>query len=101
MRHPRRMRRQRFGAAERHGELGDLERVEEGERFLLATLEIEREGRSRPAAMPRVDVGLALVLAVLEEAEIADTFDLRMVAQEFADLDRILARAAHAQFERF
>ena len=49
--------------------------------------------------MAVVNVGLARSL--LEEAEIADLFDLGMVAQEGADLGGVFARAVHPQFERF
>ncbi len=36
-----------------------------------------------------------------DEAQIAQPFDLGMVAEEGADLQRVLARAAHSEFERF
>ena len=55
------MARQRLGAAEADRELGDLERVEEGEGLRLAALQIEREGRARAGAVAAVDVGLAAV----------------------------------------
>src|SRR6185312_3492493 len=71
---------------------------EEGERLLLATLQVEREGRAGAAAMALEDVGLAR--ATLEEAEVADFLYLRMASKEVAHLGRILARAAHAHFER-
>jgi len=70
----------RLGAAETDRELGDLQGVEEGESLAFAALEIERESRSRAGAMAVVDVGLAR--ARLEETEVADRFDLGMVAQE-------------------
>ncbi len=90
---------ERLGAAQADRQLGDLERVEEAERLGLAALQVEREGRSRARAMAAEDVGLGR--SVLKEAEIADMIDLGMVLQIGADLRRILARAAHAQFQGF
>ena len=69
---------ERLGAAEADREIGDLQRVEEGERLLLAALQVEREGRAGAGAMALVDVRLAR--AFLEEAEIADLLDLRVAA---------------------
>ncbi|CAB5370589.1 unnamed protein product [Rhizophagus irregularis] len=100
MRHRRRVRGERLGAAQRHRQLGDFQRVEEGERLLLAALQDQREGRSGTGAMARIDVGLALhPRRIGEEAEIADSLDLGVATQEATHLDRIFARAAHAQFE--
>ena len=89
-----------LGAAEADREMGDLQGVEEGEGLLLAALQIEREGRAGAGAVAAVDVGLAGVAALLEEAEIADALDLGMVAQEAAHLVRILAGPDHSQLER-
>ena len=78
--------------------MGDRQIVEEGEGLFFAALHIEREGRAGAGAVAVVDVGLAR--ARIEEAEIADAFDLGMVAQESADLGRVLAGAGHAQLQR-
>ena len=67
---------------------------------LLAALQIEREGRAGAGAVAAIDVGLAGVAAILEEAEIADRLDLGLVAKQGADLGRILAGLAHPQLER-
>ena len=45
---------QRFGAAEADRQLEDLQGVEEGERLLLAALDVEREGRAGAGALPGV-----------------------------------------------
>src|SRR5206468_10388798 len=74
------------------------QRVEELERFYLAALEVEREGRARAEAVALVDVGLTR--AFLEEAEVADLLHLRVAAQEVADLGGILAGAVHPQLQR-
>src|SRR5207245_6803532 len=87
-----------FSTAEADREVGDLERVEEGERLLLAALQIEREGGAGAAAMATVDVGLTR--AFIERAEEADLLDLGMAFEEVADLHRILLRAAHPELER-
>ena len=50
---------ERLGAAQRHRQLGDPERVEERERLTLAALEVQREGRPRAGAVAAIDVGLA------------------------------------------
>src|SRR3546814_13413452 len=42
-----------------------------------------------------------LLTRIGDEPQIAESLDLGMVAQICADLQRIFARAAHAQFERF
>ena len=76
---------------------GDLECIEECERFALAALEIEREGRPGASAVAAIDVCLP---AFLQETEIADILNLGMVAEEGADLGGILAGASHAQLER-
>src|SRR6185437_9453602 len=91
MGHRRRGARESLGAAEADREIGDLQRVEEGERLLLPALEVEREGRARAATMALEDVRLAR--ALLEEDKIADLFDLRVAAEEVANLLRILAGA--------
>src|SRR5207253_8992189 len=72
MGHRGRRARQRLGAAEADREMGDPQRIEEGEALPLATLQIEREGRAGAGAMTPVDVRLPGVAAVLEKAEIAD-----------------------------
>src|SRR5690349_18042509 len=41
-----------------------------------------------------------LARSFLEEAEISDLFDLRVAAQEVADLGRILAGAGHSELQR-
>src|SRR3954453_14797245 len=89
---------QRFGSAEAHREIGDLQRVEEGERLLLTALEVQRKGRARARAMALEDVGLARTL--FEEAQIADFLDLRVAAEEITNLGGILAGAVHAELER-
>src|SRR3982751_1270393 len=76
----------------------NLQRVEEGERLLLAALQIEREGRTGAGAMAVVDVRLPR--SFFQKAEIADAFDLWMLAQEFAYRDRVLAGALHPEFKR-
>src|SRR5258708_24511228 len=90
---------ERLGAAKADREVGDLQRVEEGERLFLAALQIEREGRAGAGAMALKDVRLAR--SILEETEIADLLDLRMAAQEIAYLLGILAGAVHSKLERF
>ncbi len=45
-------------------------------------------------------IDIPLPRSGFEEAEVADLFDLGVVAQVSADLFRILASAAHAEFER-
>src|SRR6185503_2371373 len=90
---------QSLGAPETYGEMRDLQRIEEGERLLLATLEVELEGRAGAGTVTAIDVGLTR--ALLEEAEVANLLDLRVLAQEVAHARRILARLAHPQFERF
>src|SRR4051794_36689476 len=89
---------QRFGSAEAHREIGDLQRVEEGECLLLTALKVQREGRARPRAMAVEDVGLARTL--FEETQIADLLDLRVAAEEITNLGGILAGAVHAELER-
>src|SRR5205085_8892766 len=69
-----------------------------GEGFFLPALEVKREGRTCAAAVALVDVGLAR--ALFEEAEVADAFDLGMIAQEAADLGGILSCTLHAQLQR-
>ena len=100
MGHRRGMAGERLGAAQADREMGDLERVQEGEGLRLAALQIEREGRARAGAVAAVDVGLAGVAALLEEAEIADALHLGMVLEEAADLLGILAGAGHPELER-
>src|SRR5437870_11604654 len=99
MGHRRRRAGEGFRTAEADREIGDLERVEEGERLLLSALQIEREGRSRAGAMTVTNVGLAR--AFLEEPEIADLLDLRVTAQEIADLGRIPVCPLHPQLKSF
>src|SRR3546814_8455313 len=91
------MARQRLGPAQADGQLRDLQRVQKGEGLRLAALEVEREGRSRARAMATVYVGLPLGL---RKAEIDDLLHLRLVLQPGADPGGILARPAHAQFQR-
>ena len=79
-----------LGTAEADRQIGDLQRVEEGKGFALAALQVEREGRSRAGAMAPVDISLARSL--LQKSEIADALDLRVVAQEGADLARRFRR---------
>src|SRR3546814_3247295 len=64
----------------------------------FSALDEEREGRTGAGA---VAVENILLTRIGDEAEIAEPLDLGMVAKEGADLQRILARAVHAQFERF
>src|SRR3546814_14064301 len=92
------MARERLCAAEADRELRDLERVEEAEALLLAPLDEEREGRAGAGAMAVENI---LLTRIGDEPQIAESLDLGMVAQICADLQRIFARAAHAQFERF
>src|SRR5438309_1161865 len=98
------MRHRRGGAgeglrsAQADREICDLERVEEGERFFLAALQVEREGRAGAEAIAPKDIGLGR--AFLEKAEVTDLLDLRVAAQEIADLRGIFAGAAHPQLER-
>src|SRR3546814_8952799 len=92
------MARERLCAAEADRELRDLERVEEAEALLLAPLDEEREGRAGAGTMAVENI---LLTRIGDEPQIAESLDLGMVAQICADLQRIFARAAHAQFERF
>ena len=101
MRHPGRVAGERFGAAKRHGELGDAQRVEKGKALRLPALQEQRKGAARAKAVAAVDIGLPLVARrAFQKAEIADAFDLGMIAQESADLRRIFAGARHAQLQR-
>src|SRR3546814_1098738 len=61
-------------------------------------LDEEREGRAGAGAMAVENI---LLTRIGDEPQIAESLDLGMVAQICADLQRIFARAAHAQFERF
>ena len=88
----------RLGSTEADGELCDLESVEEAEAFRLATLQQEREGRSRTEAVAIVNVLLA---RPFDHAEIAQPFDLLMLAEIVTHLGRVLARALHPQFHGF
>src|SRR6185295_959368 len=97
MSHGRRRARKSLGAPEADGEIGDLKRVEEGERLLFAALQVKREGGPRARAMTLEDVRLAR--SVLEEAEVADLLHLRMALQIIADLRGIFAGAAHAHLQ--
>src|SRR6266567_2925388 len=84
MRHRRGRARQSLGTAEADREVGNLQRVEEGERLLLAALQIERKGRSGAGAVALENVRLAR--ALLEKTEVADLLDLGVAAQKIADL---------------
>src|SRR3546814_3279887 len=66
--------------------------------LLLAPLDEEREGRAGAGAMAVENI---LLTRIGDEPQIAESLDLGMVAQICADLQRIFARSAHAQFERF
>src|SRR3546814_5883864 len=61
-------------------------------------LDEEREGWAGSGAMAVENI---LLKWIGDEPQIAESLDLGMVAQICADLQRIFARAAHAQFERF
>src|SRR4051812_34908811 len=98
MGHRRRGAGERLRTAEANREVGNLERVEEGECLLFTALEVEREGRSGAGAVALEDIRLARSL--LEETEVSDLLDLRVALQEIAHLGRILAGTVHAHFER-
>src|SRR6476620_9907818 len=98
MGHRRGSARQRFSAAKADRKIGDPEIVEEGESLFLASFHVEREGRASTGAMAFKNVRLPRPL--LEEAEIIDLFDLRMVAQEFTNLLGILSGALHSKLQR-
>src|SRR3546814_9557054 len=71
--HRRRGTCQGLGASQAHGELGDLERIEEGESLTFAAFQVERESGAGAGAMAFVDIGLPVIL---QETEIADALDL-------------------------
>src|SRR5690606_30107797 len=89
---------ERLGAAGAYRELGDLERVEEAEGFGLTAFYEQREGAASARAMAAVNVLLA---RIGDHAEVTESFDLGVLLEEGADFRRVLARAAHADLERF
>src|SRR5438046_10720099 len=99
MGHRRRCGRQGLRATEADSEVGDLEAVEEGKGFAFTALQVKREGRPGAGAMALVDI--LLMRTGFEEAEIADLFNLGMVAEELADFLRAFTGPIHPQFERF
>src|SRR5690606_38806437 len=95
--HRRRVAGERLGAAEAYRELGHPERVEEAEALGLAALDEPAERAARAGAVAVVDV---LLPSVPEQAEKPDALDLRVILEEIAHLDGVLARALHADSER-
>jgi hypothetical protein len=82
VRHRRRRRSQSLRPAQADREIGDLQRVEEGEGLPLAALQVERKGRPRAGAVALVVVSLARTL--FEETKVSDRLHFRMIAKELA-----------------
>src|SRR6476620_6545369 len=92
------MARKRLGAAKAHRQLEDLQCVEKGKSRFFSALDVVGKSRAGTLALRLENRGRRVCL--IEEGQIVETLDFRMIAQETSHRLGIVIGALHANSQR-